>query len=98
MNVARDTCINIKPRFFFFCNIRDIQQESLKGSHSHWHRGFTFMNNHYLFLACFLVVLLSIMLYVLRLRRIHRRAALNRGPSVQWLEEGLGATDLAVTL
>ncbi|TSO88111.1 Ectonucleoside triphosphate diphosphohydrolase 4 [Bagarius yarrelli] len=81
-----------------FLPLRDIQQESLKGSHSHWHRGFTFMNNHYLFLACFLVVLLSIMLYVLRLRRIHRRAALNRGPSVQWLEEGLGSPDLPVTL
>lgn len=45
-----------------------------------------------------MVVLLSIMLYLLRLRRIHRRAALNRGPSVQWLEEGLGTTDLPVTL
>ncbi|XP_060736884.1 ectonucleoside triphosphate diphosphohydrolase 4 isoform X2 [Tachysurus vachellii] len=81
-----------------FLPLRDIQQESLKGSHSHWHRGFTFMNNHYLFLACFMVVLLSIMLYLLRLRRIHRRAALNRGPSVQWLEEGLGTPDLPVTL
>ncbi|XP_027008569.1 ectonucleoside triphosphate diphosphohydrolase 4 isoform X2 [Tachysurus fulvidraco] len=81
-----------------FLPLRDIQQESLKGSHSHWHRGFTFMNNHYLFLACFMVVLLSIMLYLLRLRRIHRRAALNRGPSVQWLEEGLDTPDLLVTL
>ncbi|XP_060786682.1 ectonucleoside triphosphate diphosphohydrolase 4 isoform X2 [Neoarius graeffei] len=81
-----------------FLPLRDIQQESLKGSHSHWHRGFTFMNNHYLFLACFMVVLLSIMLYLLRLRRIHRRAALNRGPSVQWLEEGRGSSDLPVTL
>ncbi|KAM9475305.1 ectonucleoside triphosphate diphosphohydrolase 4 isoform 2-T2 [Clarias gariepinus] len=81
-----------------FLPLRDIQQESLKGSHSHWHRGFTFMNNHYLFLVCFMVVLLSIMLYVLRLRRIHRRAALNRGPSVQWLEEGLSSPGLPVTL
>ncbi|KAF7694952.1 ectonucleoside triphosphate diphosphohydrolase 4 isoform X1 [Silurus meridionalis] len=81
-----------------FLPLRDIQQESLKGSHSHWHRGFIFMNNHYLFLACFMVVLLSIMLYLLRLRRIHRRALLNRGPSAQWLEEGLGSPDLPVTL
>ncbi|KAL7884175.1 hypothetical protein AOLI_G00069450 [Acnodon oligacanthus] len=81
-----------------FLPLRDIQQESLKGSHSHWHRGFTFMNNHYLFLACFLVVLLSILLYLLRLRRIHHRATLLRGTSVQWLEEGLGSPDLPVTL
>lgn len=45
-----------------------------------------------------MVVLLSIMLYLLRLRRIHRRATLNRGPSVQWLEEGRGSPDLPVTL
>ncbi|KAL0186370.1 hypothetical protein M9458_018040, partial [Cirrhinus mrigala] len=79
----------------------DIQQESLKGSHSHWHHSFSFMNNHYLFLACFLVVVLSILLYLLRLRRIHNRSTLLRGSSsasVQWLEEGLGSPDLAVTL
>uniref|UniRef100_A0A8C7GMX4 nucleoside-triphosphate phosphatase n=1 Tax=Oncorhynchus kisutch TaxID=8019 RepID=A0A8C7GMX4_ONCKI len=54
-----------------FLPLRDIQQESLKGVHSHWRHSFSFVNNHYLFLACFLVVLLSILLYLLRLRRIH---------------------------
>ncbi|XP_030638138.1 ectonucleoside triphosphate diphosphohydrolase 4 isoform X2 [Chanos chanos] len=83
-----------------FLPLRDIQQESLKGVHSHWRPSFVFVNNHYLFLACFLVVLLSILLYLLRLRRIHRRAKLHRGApsSVQWLEEGLGSSDLTVTL
>uniref|UniRef100_A0A3P9C6F3 Ectonucleoside triphosphate diphosphohydrolase 4 n=1 Tax=Maylandia zebra TaxID=106582 RepID=A0A3P9C6F3_9CICH len=33
------------------------------------------VNNHYLFLACFFIVLLSIILYLRRLRRIHRRTA-----------------------
>ncbi|NWW74230.1 ENTP4 diphosphohydrolase, partial [Climacteris rufus] len=50
---------------------RDIQQENFRGSHSHW-RSFSFVYNHHLFSACFLVVLLSILLYLLRLRRIHR--------------------------
>ncbi|XP_051510169.1 ectonucleoside triphosphate diphosphohydrolase 4-like isoform X2 [Myxocyprinus asiaticus] len=83
-----------------FLPLRDIQQESLKGSHTHWHHSFSFMNNHYLFLACFLVVVLSILLYLLRLRRIHHRSTLHRGASasVQWLEEGLGSPDLPVTL
>lgn len=83
-----------------FLPLRDIQQEILKASHSHWHHSFSFMNNHYLFLACFLVVVLSILLYLLRLRRIHNRSALLRGASasVQWLEEGLGSPDLPVTL
>ncbi|XP_059379823.1 ectonucleoside triphosphate diphosphohydrolase 4-like isoform X1 [Carassius carassius] len=83
-----------------FLPLRDIPQESLKGSHSHWQHSFSFMNNHYLFLACFLVVVLSILLYLLRLRRIHKRSTLLRSASasVQWLEEGLGSPDLPVTL
>ncbi|XP_026125745.1 ectonucleoside triphosphate diphosphohydrolase 4 isoform X1 [Carassius auratus] len=83
-----------------FLPLRDIQQESLKSSHSHWHHSFSFMNNHYLFLACFLVVVLSILLYLLRLRRIHNRSTLLRSASasVKWLEEGLGSPDLPVTL
>ncbi|XP_026053472.1 ectonucleoside triphosphate diphosphohydrolase 4-like isoform X2 [Carassius auratus] len=83
-----------------FLPLRDIPQESLKGSHSHWQHSFSFMNNHYLFLACFLVVVLSILLYLLRLRRIHTRSTLLRSASasVQWLEEGLGSPDLPVTL
>ncbi|XP_036383831.1 ectonucleoside triphosphate diphosphohydrolase 4 isoform X2 [Megalops cyprinoides] len=90
-----------------FLPLRDIQQESLRGAHSHWRHSFSFVNNHYLFLACFLVVVLSILLYLLRLRRIHRRMA-QRGTTaasssssastVQWLEEGLGSPAAPVIL
>ncbi|TRZ03910.1 hypothetical protein DNTS_011094 [Danionella cerebrum] len=81
--------------------VLDIQQESLKPSHSHWHHSFSFLNNHFLFLVCFLVVFLSILLYLLRLRRIHNRATLaarSSANSVQWLEEGLASPVLPVTL
>ncbi|TNN74292.1 Ectonucleoside triphosphate diphosphohydrolase 4 [Liparis tanakae] len=78
-----------------FLPLRDIPQESLKGVHSHWRHSFSFVNNHYLFLACFFIVLLSIMLYLLRLRRIHRRAAPS---SATWLEEGLGSPKLPIIL
>ncbi|CAG5921623.1 unnamed protein product [Menidia menidia] len=82
-----------------FLPLRDIQQESLKGTHSHWRHSFSFVNNHYLFLACFFIVLLSIMLYLLRLRRIHRHAAQAYTPSsVPWLEEGLGSPTLPINL
>lgn len=66
---------------------RDIQQENFRGIHSHW-RSFSFVYNHYLFLACFLVVLLSILLYLLRLRRIHRRVCHGSAPAL-WGQEGL---------
>ncbi|XP_060712531.1 ectonucleoside triphosphate diphosphohydrolase 4 isoform X2 [Hemiscyllium ocellatum] len=52
--------------------LRDIPLDNFKGNHVHW-RGSSFVNNHYVFFGCFLVVLLSILLYLLRLRRIHRR-------------------------
>ncbi|XP_043537171.1 ectonucleoside triphosphate diphosphohydrolase 4 isoform X3 [Chiloscyllium plagiosum] len=52
--------------------LRDIPLDDFKGNHAHW-RGSSFVNNHYVFFGCFLVVLLSILLYLLRLRRIHRR-------------------------
>ncbi|XP_061134299.1 ectonucleoside triphosphate diphosphohydrolase 4 isoform X2 [Syngnathus typhle] len=82
-----------------FLPLRDIQQESLKGSHSHLRHSFSFVNNHYLFLVCFFIVLLSIILYMLRLRRIHRRAAQRCSPSsVPWLEEGLGSPTLPIHL
>uniref|UniRef100_A0A674A9T4 nucleoside-triphosphate phosphatase n=1 Tax=Salmo trutta TaxID=8032 RepID=A0A674A9T4_SALTR len=81
-----------------FMPLRDIQQESLKGVHSHWRHSFSFANNHYLFLACFLVVLLSILLYLLRLRRIHSCTTLRCTPSVEWLEEGLRSHPLPITL
>ncbi|KAK6313123.1 hypothetical protein J4Q44_G00164700 [Coregonus suidteri] len=82
-----------------FLPLRDIQQESLKGVHAHWRHSFSFVNNHYLFLACFLVVLLSILLYLLRLRRIHSCTTQRCTPStVEWLEEGLGSPSLPITL
>ncbi|XP_054628850.1 ectonucleoside triphosphate diphosphohydrolase 4 isoform X3 [Dunckerocampus dactyliophorus] len=82
-----------------FLPLRDIQQESLKGVHAHWRHSFSFVNNHYLFLVCFFVVLLSIILYLLRLRRIHRRAAQRCSPSsVPWLENGLGSPTLPINL
>ncbi|KAJ8380101.1 hypothetical protein SKAU_G00008790 [Synaphobranchus kaupii] len=84
-----------------FLPLRDIQQEILKGAHSHWRHSFSFVNTHYLFLACFLVVLLSILLYLLRLRRIHRRMNqrnITATSPAQWLEEGLGSPSVPVTL
>ncbi|XP_064256452.1 ectonucleoside triphosphate diphosphohydrolase 4 isoform X1 [Passer domesticus] len=71
-----------------FLPLRDIQQENFRGIHSHW-RSFSFVYNHYLFLACFLVVLLSILLYLLRLRRIHRRLLPSGSSPPLWLQEGL---------
>uniref|UniRef100_A0A1A7YGR4 nucleoside-triphosphate phosphatase n=1 Tax=Iconisemion striatum TaxID=60296 RepID=A0A1A7YGR4_9TELE len=82
-----------------FLPLRDIPQESLKGAHSHWRHSFSFLSNYYLFLACFFIVVLSIMLYLLRLRRIHRRAVQRYTPSsVPWLETGLGSPTLPVNL
>ncbi|XP_014859294.1 PREDICTED: ectonucleoside triphosphate diphosphohydrolase 4 isoform X2 [Poecilia mexicana] len=82
-----------------FLPLRDIPQESLKGAHSHWRHSFSFVNNHYLFPACFFIVLLSIILYLLRLRRIHRRVAQRYTPSsVPWLEEGLASPSLPINL
>ncbi|NWR65414.1 ENTP4 diphosphohydrolase, partial [Bucorvus abyssinicus] len=71
-----------------FLPLRDIQQESFRGSHSHW-RSFSFVYNHYLFFVCFLIVLLSILLYLLRLRRIHWRMLRNSSSTSLWMEEGL---------
>ncbi|KAM7028573.1 LOW QUALITY PROTEIN: ectonucleoside triphosphate diphosphohydrolase 4 [Acridotheres tristis] len=71
-----------------FLPLRDIQQENFRGIHSHW-RSFSFVYNHYLFLACFLVVLLSILLYLLRLRRIHRRLLRSASSPSLWIQEGL---------
>lgn len=82
-----------------FLPLRDIQQESIKGVHSHWRHSFSLFNNHYLFLVCFMVVVLSILLYLLRLRRIHRRTSMRCAPSsVQLLEEGLGFPALPIIL
>lgn len=71
-----------------FLPLRDIQQENFRGIHSHW-RSFSFVYNHFLFLGCFLVVLLSILLYLLRLRRIHRRLLRSSSSPALWIEEGI---------
>ncbi|NXF75279.1 ENTP4 diphosphohydrolase, partial [Sclerurus mexicanus] len=77
-----------------FLPLRDIQQENFRGSHSHW-RSFSFVYNHYLFFACFLVVLLSILLYLLRLRRIHRRMLRNGSSPSLWIEDALPPQKMA---
>ncbi|KAM3830925.1 ectonucleoside triphosphate diphosphohydrolase 4 isoform 2-T3 [Vipera latastei] len=71
-----------------FLPLRDIQQENFRVNHPHW-RSFAFVYNHYLFFACFFIVLLSILLYLLRLRRIHRRILHNGSSPPLWIEEGL---------
>ena len=76
---------------------RDIQQETFRASHAHW-RGFSFVYNHYLFFGCFLVVLLAILLYLLRLRRIHRRMLRSGSAAALWLEEGLPTQKIGGTL
>ncbi|XP_041124475.1 ectonucleoside triphosphate diphosphohydrolase 7-like [Polyodon spathula] len=55
-----------------FLPLRDLEVEAFRQSHSSWIR-FFFVCNHYLIFACILVVVLAILLYVLRLRRIHQR-------------------------
>ncbi|XP_056427154.1 ectonucleoside triphosphate diphosphohydrolase 4 isoform X3 [Hyla sarda] len=76
-----------------FLPLRDIQQEQFRGSHPHW-RGASFVYNHYLFLVCFLVVLLSIVLYLLRLRRIHHRMQRNTSSSALWVKQDLQPSGL----
>ncbi|XP_058143842.1 ectonucleoside triphosphate diphosphohydrolase 4 isoform X6 [Dasypus novemcinctus] len=80
-----------------FLPLRDIQQEIFRASHTHW-RGFSFVYNHYLFSGCFLVVLLSILLYLLRLRHIHQRTLRPGLAATLWMEEGLPAQKIAGTL
>ncbi|KAK1154198.1 ectonucleoside triphosphate diphosphohydrolase 4-like isoform X2 [Acipenser oxyrinchus oxyrinchus] len=79
-----------------FLPLRDIQQENFKANHYHW-RGFSFVYNHYLFLVCFLVVLLSILLYLLRLRRIHHRMPRSMSSSALWMEGGGAALKIPGT-
>lgn len=82
---SRPCLVPFSLLFLFVSVHRDIRQEVFRAGHTHW-RGVSFVYNHYLFFGCFLVVLLSILLYLLRLRRIHRRAP--RTGSL-WMEEGL---------
>ncbi|KAJ8365318.1 hypothetical protein SKAU_G00141490 [Synaphobranchus kaupii] len=71
-----------------FMPLRDRQQEAFRQPHPTWLRA-SFVYNHYLFFACILVVVLAILLYILRLRRIHQRE-LRQAEALDllWAEEG----------
>uniref|UniRef100_F7C8K3 nucleoside-triphosphate phosphatase n=1 Tax=Monodelphis domestica TaxID=13616 RepID=F7C8K3_MONDO len=70
-----------------FLPLRDLRQEGVRQVHNGWLR-LSFVYNHYLFFACILVVLLAIILYLLRLRRIHRRQTGASAPlDLLWIEE-----------
>lgn len=71
---------------FSFC--RDLQQETLRQGHPGWLRP-SFVYNHHLFSLCLLVVVLAILLYILRLRRIHQRELRQvEALDLLWVEEG----------
>ncbi|XP_068506740.1 ectonucleoside triphosphate diphosphohydrolase 7 isoform X5 [Syngnathus scovelli] len=71
-----------------FLPLRDLQQEALRQSHPSWLRS-SFVYNHHLFSLCLLVVVLAILLYVLRLRRIHRREQRQVDAlDMLWVDEG----------
>lgn len=65
---------------------RDLRQESIRQAHASWLR-LSFVYNHYLFFACILVVALAIVLYLLRLRRIHRRQLRLAQHTLLWLDK-----------
>ncbi|XP_028916832.1 ectonucleoside triphosphate diphosphohydrolase 7 [Ornithorhynchus anatinus] len=69
-----------------FLPLRDLRQESVRQGHGGWFR-LSFVYNHYLFFACILVVFLAIILYLLRLRRIHHRQARSLAPIDRWIGE-----------
>ncbi|CAJ1054089.1 ectonucleoside triphosphate diphosphohydrolase 7-like [Xyrichtys novacula] len=71
-----------------FLPLRDLQQETLRQNHPSWLRS-SFVYNHHLFSLCILVVVLAILLYILRLRRIHQRE-LRQAEVLDliWVEEG----------
>lgn len=71
-----------------FLPLRDLRQESSRQAHSPWLR-LSFVYNHYLFFVCILVVLLAIILYLLRLRRIHSRQLCLAPHNLRWLEEAV---------
>ncbi|XP_062244276.1 ectonucleoside triphosphate diphosphohydrolase 7-like [Platichthys flesus] len=71
-----------------FLPLRDLQQETLRQNHPSWLRS-SFLYNHHLFSLCILVVVLAILLYILRLRRIHQRESRQaEALSLLWVEEG----------
>lgn len=65
---------------------RDLRPESVRQAHTSWLR-LSFVYNHYLFFACILVVALAIVLYLLRLRRIHRRQLRAAQLTLPWLDK-----------
>ncbi|XP_030917411.1 ectonucleoside triphosphate diphosphohydrolase 7 [Geospiza fortis] len=69
-----------------FLPLRDLRQESIRQAHPSWLR-LSFVYNHYLFFACILVVALAIVLYLLRLRRIHRRQLRLAQHTLLWLDK-----------
>ncbi|NXD67837.1 ENTP7 diphosphohydrolase, partial [Eolophus roseicapillus] len=69
-----------------FLPLRDLRQESIRQAHASWLR-LSFVYNHYLFFACILVVALAIVLYLLRLRRIHHRQLRLAQLNLLWLDK-----------
>lgn len=69
-----------------FLPLRDLRQESIRQAHASWLR-LSFVYNHYLFFACILVVALAIVLYLLRLRRIHHRQLRSAQLNLLWLDK-----------
>ncbi|XP_020011884.1 ectonucleoside triphosphate diphosphohydrolase 7 isoform X1 [Castor canadensis] len=70
-----------------FLPLRDLRQEGVRQVHVSWFR-LSFVYNHYLFFACILVVLLAIILYLLRIRRIHHRQTRASAPlDLLWIDE-----------
>ncbi|KAK1211436.1 ENTP7 diphosphohydrolase, partial [Pygoscelis papua] len=69
-----------------FLPLRDLRQESIRQAHASWLR-LSFVYNHYLFFACILVVALAIVLYLLRLRHIHRRQLRLAQLTLLWLDK-----------
>ncbi|XP_010211420.1 PREDICTED: ectonucleoside triphosphate diphosphohydrolase 7, partial [Tinamus guttatus] len=69
-----------------FLPLRDLRPESIRQAHASWLR-LSFVYNHYLFFACIVVVVLAIVLYLLRLRRIHRRQLRSAQLDLLWLDK-----------
>ncbi|XP_059113733.1 ectonucleoside triphosphate diphosphohydrolase 7 [Peromyscus eremicus] len=70
-----------------FLPLRDLRQGGVRQAHGGWFR-LSFVYNHYLFFACTLVVLLAIVLYLLRIHRIHRRQTRASAPlDLLWIEQ-----------
>ncbi|XP_060245893.1 ectonucleoside triphosphate diphosphohydrolase 7 isoform X3 [Meriones unguiculatus] len=72
-----------------FLPLRDLRQGGVRQAHGSWFR-LSFVYNHYLFFACTMVVLLAIVLYLLRIHRIHRRQTRASAPlDLLWIERAV---------